>query len=138
MSTIRQRAYYVHDILAVYIAIHNDLFKPSLRRLLPIPRFFVEVDFNEYRNALDELSGNLEHIILESVDGDEYAITIREYATALLRTMQTLREICDKLDRKSDGDATVYSKREYKRDFRKYLANVREYKAVGERLNEYL
>ena len=49
----------VNEILSKYIFIHDDIFKLSIRKLIPIPGIFKKIDFKTHYKNLGKLSKEL-------------------------------------------------------------------------------
>lgn len=138
MGDLVQKAMEVHKVLTRYIQIHNDVFKSSIRRVIPIPGIFQAIDYGKHQSNLAKLANELEAIIFGTVGDDEFASVLQEYARALLQTISSLREICGKLYEKSQGSLNSYPKSQYEADLAKYHSYERTYQALGRRLNQYL
>lgn len=138
MSDLIQKAVEVHEVLTRYIQIHNDLFKPSIRRIIPIPGIFQSIDYGKHYDSLTALTNDLESIISGVAVNDDFAGALREYAQALFQTISSLREICRKLYEKSQGDMNSYLKGQYESDLAEYHSYERTYQILGEHLNQYL
>ena len=137
MGDLIQKAVEVHEVLTRYIQIHNDVFKSSIQRVIPIPGIFQSMDYGKHHSDLTELTNELEALISGAVSDDEFAGALREYAQALFQTISSLRDICGKLYEKSQGDLNSYPKSQYEADLAKYHSYERTYQALGERLNQY-
>ncbi|MCK4818086.1 hypothetical protein KA005_20115, partial [bacterium] len=132
MNKLSDKLFRVHAILEEYVPIHDQIFKPSLRKTIRIPGFFKPIDFGKHFEDLGVLVNALEEVIISTDLGDQQPVFI-EYVTALLRTIEALRVLCDKLFAKSGG--TTYSMAEYKSDVAAYQNLVTEYRAIGSKLN---
>ena len=138
MGDLMQKAVEVHELLTRYIQIHNDVFKSSIRRIIPIPGIFQSIDYGKHYANLTALTNELEAIISGITVNDEFADALRKYAQALFQTISSLREICRKLYEKSQGDMNSYPKSQYEADLAEYHSYERTYRAFGKRLNQYL
>jgi hypothetical protein len=140
----KQLAVEVHQILSDYIPVHDDLFKASWRRAIPIPGIFQAIDFGAHRERLSQLHTDIESLIASitqrqaaesaSSPSAEFLGALEQYASALADTIGRLRDICGRLHDKSK-DASSYSGSEYKRDLDAYNTSVARYRALGGRLN---
>lgn len=127
----------VQEILNNYIKIHKDILKPSLRRIIPIPRLYKPINYDGHLESLAGLAKKLEKIISKIPDRTEYGNALKEYGEALLKTMLLLRGICSKLYKTSQRKTPVlYPKAQYKADLKGYQANVDRLMQLGRRLNE--
>jgi hypothetical protein len=122
----------VNEILQKYVAIHDQIFKPSLRKSIHIPGFFKSIDFGTHFKDLDALSNELKEVTV-SVDQEDQHSVFQEYVTALLSAIEKLRILCKNLLAKSKGDS--YSMEEYKSDVASYQHLVAEYRTIGSKLN---
>lgn len=62
MDDLIRKSFDVRDILTQYTKIHNDIFKSSLRRIIPIPGVFKAIDFGKHYGSLSELRERYLHI----------------------------------------------------------------------------
>src|SRR3954462_4956749 len=88
------------DVLHRYIAVHNGIFKFSLRRLLPIPGFFKAIDFQQNFESLRFIQGDLERVLKEierSAAQAEASGRRLAYGDALGAAVAQLAEICANL-----------------------------------------
>jgi len=126
----------INKVLQEYISIHDQVFKPSLRKSVRIPGLFKPIDFGRHFDDLDVLSNKLKEVAisinLESQHSDLPAF--HEYATALLAAVEKLRFLCGKLLEKSKGTSS-YSMEDYRSDVASYQDIVAKYRAIGSDLN---
>ncbi len=143
MTTLRILAVEVNTILRDYVRIHNDIFGFSLRKILPIPGLFRPIEYCSHQDTLRHLSERLAVIVTrdlagltpETVAETTFLPVFRTYSRALQDTMQRLFEICIHLCRKSQGDS-AYRYASYDADVTAYETAVKNYVALGNRLNE--
>ena len=128
----------VHNILTQYIEIHNDIFKSSLRKIIPIPGVFQAIDYDKHYSSLSELADELKYIISGVGNQNGFARALIEYAQALLQTIVLFRDMCENLYKKSQGEVSSYSKKQYKIDLDAYNSSAERYRSLGTRLNQYL
>lgn len=138
MNDLMLNALDVHEVLTRYIKIHNDIFKSSIRRIIPIPGIFQAIDYRKHHHNLVELTNELETIISKTIGNDEFPRALREFTQALFETISTLREICEKLYNKSQGESNAYPKKQYDSDLKEYYSCERKHQILGERLNQFL
>ncbi|MBU4372419.1 MAG: hypothetical protein KKH02_00040 [Proteobacteria bacterium] len=138
MSELPSEMYKVHAILERYVAIHDKIFKFSLRGAIPIPGLFKPIDYGQHHRELDSLVSELEQLATSTSNRDGVPIVFQQYVTALLKTMQFLRNMCRRLYDKSQGDLRSYTMDQYKSDVATYEGLVEEYGALGSTLNEYI
>ena len=132
MNNLSDKLFRVHVILQEYVSIHDQIFKPSLRKAIRIPGLFKPIDFGKHFEDLGVLVNALEEVTISTDLGDQQSVFI-EYVTALLCAIEELRVLCEKLFAKSEG--TTYSMEEYKSDVAAYQDLVSEYRAIGSELN---
>ncbi len=135
MNNLSDNLYRVHAILKEYLSIHDQIFKSSLRKTIRIPLIFKPIDFGKNIDNLGILVNELKEVIISIDLVDQQSVFI-EYVTALLRTVEALRFLCEKLFAKSEG--TAYSMEEYKSDIAVYQDLGAEYRAIGSKLNLHL
>lgn len=128
----------VHAILSQYVAVHDEIFKFSWRKLLPIPGIFKPIDYGRHHSQLASMSTRLERV-LESLRRISDAPAIFPvYVAALLDTVAHLRDMCQNLYEKSQGDTINYSREAYQRDVDKYHELVNAYRSLGVQVNRYV
>jgi predicted RNase H-like nuclease (RuvC/YqgF family) len=134
----------VNVLVKEYVEIERDIFKPSLRKSLPIPGFFRPVDYKSHYGRLGQVLEELEKIKKEisslrpesqSLEG-RFLITLRSYVTGLANALVQLKTMCLHLDERSEGGS--YSKGEYREEARKLRELERKYFETGKKLNELL
>ena len=140
-SFLRAASFDIGTVLKSYIAIHNDFFRVSLRRILPLPVLFQGIDFDDYFRRLFYLDETLAGIVRQFPDQSEEApellVVIKRYCEALRAAMSALREICRALMEKAEHQK-AYAWTAYQRDLRHYNAAVSRYREVGSKLNVLL
>ena len=128
----------IASVLHSYIAIHNDIFRISLRRILPLPLFFHGIDFDGYFCRLYYLCETLTDIVkqlpAQGGEAPELLEIIKSYSDALCATMSSLREICGSLMARA-VHGTAYSWTAYRRDLKRYHEHVALYRQIGSNLN---
>jgi len=138
MDDLIRKSIEVHDILTQYIEIHNDFFKWSLRRMIPIRGLFQEIDFGKHFGSLSKLADELKYIISGVDAQNEFARALIEYGQALLQTINIFGDMCGSLYKKSQGEVSSYYKKQYRADLDAYNSSVKRYQSLGTRLNEYI
>jgi len=128
----------VHEVLTRYIKIHNDIFKSSIRRIIPIPGIFQAIDYRKHYDNLFELTQELETILSKNLGNGEFPCALREFTHALFETISTLRKICEKLYKKSQGESNAYPKKQYDSDLKEYHSCERKHQILGESLNQFI
>lgn len=143
-ETFKAVAGEAYDILDRYIVIHNEVFRTSIRNVIPIPGLFKPIDYGSYDEELFTLQDELQKVgsvISEfSVSSAarsserEFLSVLTGYVRALERAVTQLWAICSRLDGKSRGDRK-YGWGEFRRDKEIYDLAVSVYRSVGEKLN---
>ena len=130
----------VGTLLRDFIAIHDDVLRPSFRRVIPIPGVFKRVDYGAHAEVLSNVSDGLSDIGSElragagRVAGAGWS-AIRSYCVALHDAVSRLGGICKRLEMKALGRGT-YAAAEYKSDLAEYLSAVDRYRQLGRSMNE--
>jgi len=138
MSDLPSEMYQVHAILERYVAIHDKIFKFSLRKAIPIPGIFKPIDYGQHFREIDSLVSILEQLAISASNRAGVPSVFQQYLTALLETMQFLRDMCRRLYDKSQGDLQSYTMRQYQSDVTTYEGLVEKYRSLGSTLNEYI
>jgi len=138
MSELPSEIYQVHAMLDKYIAIHDKIFKFSLRKAVPIPGLFKPIDYGQHFRELDSLVSALEQLVISTSNKAGVSSVFQQYVTALLKTMQFLRDMCRRLYDKSQGELQSYTMGQYKSDVTTYEGLVEKYRFLGSTLNEYI
>jgi len=138
MSKLSSEMYQMHEILDGYIAIHDKIFKFSLRKAIPIPGLFKPIDYGQHFRELGSLVSALEQVVNSVSNGAEVPSVFQQYAMSLMKTMQFLRDMCKQLHDKSQGDLQSYTMLQYKSDVVMYERLVEEYRSLGSALNAYI
>jgi hypothetical protein len=125
-------------LLHRYIAVHDHIFKFSLRRSIPIPGIFQPIDFQQQFESLRFIEMDLQRI-LEDIGESPLAragagIRFLAYGAALSAAIAQLREICGSLFQKADG-RVPYSTSEYQQDLAEYQQRVARYQQLGVDIN---
>jgi hypothetical protein len=122
--------------LTQYIAVHDELFSFSLRRLIPIPFIFQKIDYAQHANALSTVQARLVQLRSGFAQHGATAELPLAYLEQLSATMRKLEEICVRLAKKANGESYRYS--DYNADVDAYDALVKIYTASGKRLNTWM
>ena len=134
----------VNGVLSRYIAIHDDIFTFSLRRVIPIPGIFRPIKFDEHRHRLSALQDDLRRcdaaasaVIQQTPSPHRFLLAIPEYIDSLATAIDRLRAICDHLQAKTEGDES-YTIAAHEAATAAYQESVTRYRDVGARLNSEL
>ena len=143
MDPILAVVYAVDDILTRYIAIHNDIRKPTLRRAIPIPGIFKPIDFGSHTGPLEKLCSELEKCQQQIPDlkssrpkNSQFLSVLDEYVEALGISISLLNTVAFNLATKSAGKN--YSRKEYELDLETYDNSVYDYLEIGRSLNSLM
>ncbi len=135
----------VNNVLTEYIKVHNDIFKVSAKRIVPIPGVFEAIDFQSHVSRLRK-----QRQTLASVDGDiatwlrqgikdirvrAFVSLLKDYNQALLKALSQFEEISQNLYQKSQNP-NHYSWDTYNKELDAYQESIGEYKRLGSKLNE--
>lgn len=144
MKSAKELSTEVNGILGRYIEIHDDIFKFSLRKLIPIPGIFSAIDYLSHQlalevllNELGKIQSKLMELAKEPQQKDletEFVDVLNRYLVSLHETIMKLFEICAASHKKSEGCAG-YGSQEYQRDMALYNKAVKEYIELGDELN---
>lgn len=135
----------VNDLLSQYVAIHDDIFKTSIRHAIPIPGIFKAIDFGAHLKKIENIIPELENCdnkiksVAENVGGQEreYLDLLSKYTNALIETASRLKIVVVALYAKSQSFVNSnYDWKNYKSDLAKYKQSVQDYMAIGGHLNE--
>jgi len=133
----------VNDLLSQYVAIHNDVFKTSIRRIIPLPFLFKAIDFQthyrETEGILSQLQESKESIskILSQYGPaqKDYLELLSRYVDALSETVSRFRIVLGSLYAKSERLAS-YNWKQYKEELAQYESASQGYLSLGKKLNE--
>ena len=135
----------INDLLSQYVAIHDDIFKTSIRHAIPIPGIFKAIDFGAHLKKIEKIIPELENCdnriksVTENVSGQEreYLDLLSKYTNALIETASLLKVVVSALYDKSQSFVNSnYDWKNYKSDLAKYEQSVQNYMVIGGRLNE--
>ncbi len=138
MSELPSEMYQVHEILIGYTAIHDKIFKVSLRKAIPIPGLFKSINYGQHFSELSSLVSALGQVVNSASKKADVPSLFQQYVVALIKTMQFLRDMCKQLHDKSQGDLQSYTMHQYKSDVAMYERLVEEYRSLGSALNAYI
>ena len=134
-----------NDLLSQYVAIHDDIFKTSIRHTIPIPGIFKAIDFGAHLGKIENIIPELENcdskikLVVENLSGQEreYLDLLSQYVGALIETVNRLKIVVSALYAKSQSFVNSnYDWKNYKSDLAKYEQSVQDYLVIGGRLNE--
>ncbi|HPI97561.1 MAG TPA: hypothetical protein PLV56_02365 [Synergistales bacterium] len=131
----------VNHLVKEYVSIEEDIFKPSMGKILPIPGIFRPVNYTGHSERLEKMLLELEKSkkdirslkpANDSIEG-EFLITLRAYINAFSVALSELSIICGKLQLRSQGRA--YTGKEYKSDATGLRKLEMVYFDIGKKLN---
>ena len=127
-----------------YVAIHDVIFRLSIRRVLPLLTVFAPIDFAACAAGLDAVSQELTNVQKELASfratnpalgvAEPLLSALEQYVPALLRSASLLRSICLRLAAKAQR-TRKYNWGEYRRDLDQYRESVDHYVRQGADLN---
>lgn len=132
-------------VLKHYMAIQNELFKPSLRKMIRLPGIYKPIDYSGNCQKLEEIISELECIKTsirdispdnKTEDGN-FLILQRAYITGMLKAVVCVKEIAEKLYQRSTGHKD-YTQKDYKEDIEVFKKAELEFLEIGLKLNEMI
>lgn len=135
----------VNDLLSQYIEIHDDIFKTSIRRIIPIPGIFKAIDFEGHLTKSEHIGlvlANRQAEILSLIIRSEglereYLDLLNTYVEKLIETVGHLKVVLRALYAKSRSfKDSNYDWSNYKEDLARYEQSVDDYLAIGGILND--
>jgi len=138
MADIPEELIRTNAILGEYVAIHDSIFKFSWRKALPIPGLFKSNDFGAHSKDLNRLTSKLATISskLKTVPGSLEGSL--QYTESLLKSIEALREICQRFYEQSQGNLSKYPMAEYTADLKTYEGLMNTCQELGMALNQHL
>ncbi|HEY3315280.1 MAG TPA: hypothetical protein VGL40_08420 [Bacillota bacterium] len=142
MAQMRETAIQVNSLLTAYIAIHDDIYGASIRKIIPIPGIFRKINYCQHMVLLEQISSQLQVCEAEAMKGfseggaqARFASALAQYTRALNATVTHLQRMTDLLCRKAQGEH-CYSRHAYNSDCDQYNQLVQQYIQMGDSLNE--
>lgn len=134
----------VNNLVKEYVRIEEDIFKPSLRKALPVPGFYRPVKYSEHQDRLRSMQKELEMAKKEisalrpesQTSEGKFLITLRAYINGLLEAWKQLEKICLNLHKKSQGEA--YEKQKYQEEAKVLRELEKKYFETGKKLNQII
>ncbi len=141
---IARLARQVSVLLKNYMAVQEDLFKPTLRKIVRLPFFYVPVDYRanslKLEAILQELVTVKSAIRKRNPEGTlpegKFLALLRGYVSLMATAAEKLREICGRLEQRSDG--APYTRQEYKTDMAELRQIQKKHLDAGVVLNTQL
>ncbi len=132
----------VNEMLRRYMKVQEDLFKPSLRKILRIPGIYRPINYAENLHVLEELLRDLADIkaAIRREEPDpaspegRFLRVLRGYVSLMASAVEKLEYICSRLKERSRGGA--YRKDEYKSDMASLREVQKKHLEFGVALNE--
>lgn len=142
-ETIR-RARRVSEMVKTYMAVQDDLFRPSIRKLLRIPGIYKPVDYDKNEEILDGLLGDLAEVksaIRQDApeappEETPFLGALRGYVSLMTGAVERLKVICGRLGERSRGGD--YKKDEYMKDMTELRALQKKHLEAGVKLHEMM
>ena len=134
----------VNSLLSRYVQLHDECFKFSWRRVIPIPGLFKAIEFGKLQSqarkiadALDLCARKAISLTTNTPQERNFVDLMGKYIAALKATIEKLSGILAALDAKTDDIiSSKYSSSRYNSDVAAYDKLVAEYTELGDRLNE--
>jgi hypothetical protein len=131
----------VFDVLKTHMSIQDELFRPTMRKIIRIPGFYRPVPYDERRDALRKLSEELLEIRTRirgmKPEGDtengRFLISLRAYCSSLSEAILALSDICGRLADKSHGGD--YPRASYEKEVDAFRALEAKSMEIGKTLN---
>lgn len=140
---LNETALKINNLLSKYIIIHDEVFKFSWRKIIPLPFIFKTMNFldlhekaNEIMNNLKQCNDAVNRILSEASDQESrFAYFLSEYCLSLINTVSRLKGMLYQLYLKSEnsGDYNLLKHNSLSAEYKKA---VREYQNMGARLNK--
>lgn len=136
---ITELSWNVNDLLSQYVAIHDDIFKTSIRHAIPIPGIFKAIDFGTHLGKVKNIIPELENCdnkiksLAENISGQEreYLDLLSRYVSSLIETVSRLKVVVSALYDKSQSFVnSSYDWKNYKSDLAKYEQSVQDYRGL--------
>jgi phage-related minor tail protein len=133
----------INNLLNEYIVIHDEVFKFSWRKIIPLPFIFKAINFHNLQQKAEEILNELEQCnndlnkILSKVSDKESrcAHFLSEYCLALTNTVSLLNNMLHQLYLKSENSGD-YNLSKHNSLSKEYDEAVQKYYGMGNRLNE--
>ena len=134
----------VNEMLRRYMKVQEDLFKPSLRKILRIPGIYRPINYAENLRALEELLRELAEVkaAIRREEPDaaspegKFLGVLRGYVSLMTSAVEKLENICSRLKERSEGG--TYGKDEYKNDMAALREIQKKHLESGVALNEMM
>jgi hypothetical protein len=141
MSSLIAIARNLNDSLTDYTNIHDEIFKKSIRKTIPIPFLFKAINFQELGVKLQDIHNDLSRYktqvndIRQSGDEDKNKCNVFiEYVGKLMYAVQLLQSITHNLLLKSEGN-NGYKLADHTELVERYEKAVDEYYVLGDKMN---
>ena len=131
----------VSELLKPYMAVQENLFRPSLRKILRFPGIYRPVDYGANGDILRKLLEELAEVksairrdLPAASPGEENFLgVLRGYVSLMTGAVAKLLEICGRLGERSRGGS--YGKGEYKNDMSALREIQKKHLDTGLKLN---
>lgn len=135
----------VHRLLSEYVAVHDDVFKASVRRVIPLPLIFRAIEWGKHVSAIEAIAEDLDRCtdraeylaILSTADQRAYLDSLSQYLRALIATVALFKAVLDGMHAKAQSWRS-YKWRTYRHDITKYKQSISVYIALGNGLGDKL
>jgi hypothetical protein len=134
----------VSGMVKEYMAVQDDLFKPSIRKVLRIPGIYRPADYGKNKKILEDLLAGLSEvksaIRRDASDSSpaeaKFLGNLRGYVSLMTAATEKLAHICGRLGERSGGGD--YGKDEYVQDMSELRAVQKEHLEAGVKLHEMM
>lgn len=129
--------------LNMYILVHDEMFKVSLNRMLPIEGFFEAINFASCTSQLEIVCRDLEEKMQEMAKiqftnktSKKILEKLKEYSLSLIETVTQLKSISEKMQKKTIS-LDSYDSKTFYADSENYQKSIASYTKIGEELSSY-
>lgn len=134
----------VNGMVKDYMSVQDDLFKPSIRKILRIPGIYRPVDYGKNQKILEDLQAGLAEVKSairrdgpdSSPAESRFLGSLRGYVSLMTTATERLAHICARLGERSGGGG--YGKDEYVKDMAELRAVQKEHLEAGAKLHEMM
>ncbi len=131
----------VGECLITYVTIHNDLFKTSIRRVIPLPFIFQRINYKKHIDSIEYILTRLQehytktNLLLNDeneTNYQEYLNLLTRYISALTDTIIKFKLVVSALYAKSQSFTNSnFDWKNYKKDLDSYEQSIPRYSELG-------
>lgn len=142
-NELNETALKINNLLSEYVIIHDEVFKFSWRKIIPLPFIFKAINFHDLHEKAAKILTNLEQcnddvsrMLSEAPDQESrFAHFLSEYCLTLTNTVSLLKEMLCQLYLKSENSGD-YNLSKHNSLSKEYDEAIKKYYSMGNRLNE--